>query len=170
LGYCGRFQASALLIAENICLAEVAQVAYRCRLPSDSRSQLQLCGYRVPCRCPQPCLCRDPLAARCQSVCFSPAQARGPGATLSKGQPLKKLAAVLRDRRVSWQRYHVSIWYGRTNRLVEIATGTALWYRSGVTRVPMVAALLRFFLPVRTCGLDIKVTYMIPSSAGSRIP
>jgi hypothetical protein len=35
LGYCGRFQAGVPLIAENICLAEIARVAYRCRLPSE---------------------------------------------------------------------------------------------------------------------------------------
>jgi hypothetical protein len=56
---------------------------------------------------------------------------------------LKKLAAVLRDRRVSWQRYRVSIWYGRANRLVEVATGTALWYRGGVTSVPIRWLLVR---------------------------
>jgi len=56
---------------------------------------------------------------------------------------LKKLAAVLRDRRVSWQRYRVSLWYGRTNRLVEVATGTALWYRGGVTPVPIRWLLVR---------------------------
>src|SRR5215831_2315467 len=58
---------------------------------------------------------------------FPPPKRKGRGRPSLKGKPLKKLAAVLRDRRISWQRYRVSIWYGRTNRLVEVATGTALW-------------------------------------------
>jgi DDE superfamily endonuclease len=54
-----------------------------------------------------------------------------------KGKPLKKLTAVLKDRRTSWERHRLSFWYGRTNRLVEVATGTALWYRSGIRPVPI---------------------------------
>ena len=60
-----------------------------------------------------------------------------------KGKPLKKLSAVIKDRKVSWQRYRVSLWYGRTNRLVEIATGTAMWYRAGVPPVPIRWLLVR---------------------------
>ena len=65
---------------------------------------------------------------------FRPPRRKAPGRPSLKDKPLKKLAVVLRDRRVSWQPYRVSIWYGRINRLVEVATGTALWYR-GVTPV-----------------------------------
>src|SRR5271167_2871278 len=60
-----------------------------------------------------------------------------------KGKPLKKLSAIIKDRRVIWQRYRVSLWYGRTNRLVEISTGTALWYRGGVPPVPIRWLLVR---------------------------
>ena len=74
---------------------------------------------------------------------FPPPKRKGRGRPSLKGKPLKKLAAVLRDRRISWQRYRVSIWYGRTNRLVEVATGTALWYRGGVTPVPIRWLLVR---------------------------
>src|SRR5215472_18934300 len=59
------------------------------------------------------------------------------------GKPHKKLSAVLTDRRLSWQRCRISLWYGRTNRLVEIATGTALWYRSGIDPVPIRWLLVR---------------------------
>jgi hypothetical protein len=31
----------------------------------------------------------------------------------------------------------ISRWYGQTNRLIEVATGTALWYRAGITPVPI---------------------------------
>ena len=42
-----------------------------------------------------------------------------------------------------WRRYCVSLWYGRTNRLVEIASGAAIWYRSGVPPVPIRWLLVR---------------------------
>src|ERR1700692_705064 len=37
----------------------------------------------------------------------------------------------------------VVLWYGRTNRLVEISPGTALWYRGGVPPVPIRWLLVR---------------------------
>ena len=77
------------------------------------------------------------LAAVCNCVCvvtrlrldanlfdFPPAKHKGRGRKPIKGKPQKKLSAVLKDRKVSWKRYRVSLWYGRTNRLVEIASGT----------------------------------------------
>jgi hypothetical protein len=60
-----------------------------------------------------------------------------------KGKRLKKLSAILNDPKVSWQRYRVSLWYGRTNRIVDIASGTALWYRGGVPPVPIRWLLVR---------------------------
>ncbi len=60
-----------------------------------------------------------------------------------KGKRHKKLSAILKDCNVSWKRYRVSLWYGRTNRLVEISTGTALWYRGGVPPVPIRWLLVR---------------------------
>jgi hypothetical protein len=35
------------------------------------------------------------------------------------------------------------MWYGRTNRIVEITSGTALWYRGGVPPVPIRWLLVR---------------------------
>jgi hypothetical protein len=46
-------------------------------------------------------------------------------------------------RKVSWQRCRVSLWYGRSNRLVEIASGTAIWYHSGAPPVPIRWLLVR---------------------------
>ena len=87
------------------------------------------------------------LAAVCNCVCvvtrlrldanlfdFPPAKHKGRGRKPIKGKPQKKLSAVLKDRKVSWKRYRVSLWYGRTDRLVEIASGTAIWYRAGASR------------------------------------
>jgi hypothetical protein len=74
---------------------------------------------------------------------FPPPRPNGRGRRPIKGKPHKKLSAVLKDRNISWTRYRVSHWYGRTNRTVEIATGTALWYRSGSPPVPIRWLLVR---------------------------
>ena len=60
-----------------------------------------------------------------------------------KGRRLAKLNQVLRDRRTVWQRHTVTLWYGRTNRTVELATGTAVWYHSGLPPVPIRWLLVR---------------------------
>jgi hypothetical protein len=75
---------------------------------------------------------------------FPSRKRKGRGRRPIKGKPLKKLSAIIKDRRVIWQRYRVSLWYGRTNRLVEISTGTALWYRGGVPPVPIRWLLVRW--------------------------
>jgi|tagenome__1003787_1003787.scaffolds.fasta_scaffold20856881_2 hypothetical protein len=74
---------------------------------------------------------------------FAPPKRKGPGRRPIRGKPHKKLSAILKDRNVSWTRYRVSQWYGRTNRTVEIATGTALWYRGGMPPVPIRWLLVR---------------------------
>jgi hypothetical protein len=50
---------------------------------------------------------------------------------------------VLHDAGTAWQRHTVTLWYGRTNRVVEIATGTAVWYRGGLPPVPIRWLLVR---------------------------
>ena len=74
---------------------------------------------------------------------FPPQKPKGRGRPSIKGKPHKKLSALIKDRKVSWKRYRVSLWYGRTNCLVDIASGTALWYRSGVPPVPIRWLLVR---------------------------
>jgi len=54
-----------------------------------------------------------------------------------KGKRLPKLSSVLKNPRVSWQRLRISRWYGQTNRLIEVTTGTALWYHPGIAPVPI---------------------------------
>jgi len=56
---------------------------------------------------------------------------------------LPKLSAILKNRKVRWQRCHISPWYGQTDRIVEITSGIALWYRAGITPVPIRWVLLR---------------------------
>ena len=62
---------------------------------------------------------------------YAPAPPRrsGRGRPPIKGKRLAKLNQVLLDRRTIWQRHTVTLWYGRTNRIVELATGSAVWYR-----------------------------------------
>jgi hypothetical protein len=74
---------------------------------------------------------------------FPPQKRKGRGRPPIKGKRLKKLSAILNDPKVSWQRYRISLWYGRTNRLVEIASGTAIWYRGGTPPVPIRWLLVR---------------------------
>ena len=72
-----------------------------------------------------------------------PPKRKGRGRPPIKGKRLKKLSAILKDPKVRWQRYRISLWYGRTNRLVEITSSTALWYRAGVAPVPIRWLLVR---------------------------
>jgi hypothetical protein len=74
---------------------------------------------------------------------FPPQKRKGRGRPPIKGKRLKKLSAILKHRKVRWQRCRVSLWYGRTNRIVEITSGTAIWYRSGVPPVPIRWLLVR---------------------------
>jgi len=71
--------------------------------------------------------------------------AKGPrkrGRPRTKGKPLPKLATLLDDPTVSWQRMLVDVWYGNTNQILEFTTGTALWYRAG-TPLPLRWILVR---------------------------
>jgi hypothetical protein len=74
---------------------------------------------------------------------FPPPKRKDRGRPPIKGKRLQKLSAVLKDRKVRWQRCHISLWYGRSNRIVEITTGTALWYRAGLPPVPIRWVLVR---------------------------
>ena len=74
---------------------------------------------------------------------FPSQKRKGRGRPPIKGKPLEKLSAVLNDRKVCWKRYRISLWYGRTNRIVEIASATAIWYRGGVPPVPIRWLLVR---------------------------
>ena len=60
-----------------------------------------------------------------------------------RGKRLAKLNQVLQDPGTIWQRHTVTLWYGRTNRIVELATGTAVWYHSGLPPVPIRWLLVR---------------------------
>jgi hypothetical protein len=76
---------------------------------------------------------------------YAPAPPRSPrrGRPPIKGKRLAKLHQVLHAGRTVWQRHTVTLWYGRTNRTVELATGTAVWYHSGLPPVPIRWLLVR---------------------------
>ncbi len=65
------------------------------------------------------------------------------------GRPRKKgarqptLAARAADPETAWTRVVVSQWYGQSERTVEIATGTAVWYHVGKEPVPLRWVLVR---------------------------
>ncbi len=73
----------------------------------------------------------------------APPRRRRRGRPPIKGKRLAKLGQVLHDPRTIWHRHTVTLWYGRTNRIVELATGTAVWYRSGLPPVPIRWLLVR---------------------------
>jgi DDE superfamily endonuclease len=74
---------------------------------------------------------------------FPTPKRKGPGRRPIRGKRLKKLSAILNDHKVSWQRLRISLWYGRANRLVEITSGTAIWYHGGMPPVPIRWVLVR---------------------------
>ena len=68
---------------------------------------------------------------------FPPQKHKGRGRPRIKGKRLPKLSSLLKNPRVCWQRLRIGQWYGQTNRLIEVATGTALWYHAGTAPVPI---------------------------------
>lgn len=71
---------------------------------------------------------------------FEPAPPRRPG---TKGRPrvadarLPSLEQRLADPHTAWRRVRVQGWYGRTERALDIVSGTALWYHPGLPPVPI---------------------------------
>lgn len=83
---------------------------------------------------------------RLDAALYRPAPPRKPG---TRGRPRKKgarlptLAQMLKDPDTAWQRVRISQWYGKTDREVEVATGTAVWYHAGKPVVPLRWVLVR---------------------------
>ena len=62
-----------------------------------------------------------------------PPRSGGPGRPRKRGDRQPTLTAQITDPATEWSPVVVSQWYGQRERTVELATGTALWYRAGVT-------------------------------------
>jgi hypothetical protein len=58
------------------------------------------------------------------------------------GSRLASLEQVLQNPETIWQKLTLD-WYGEGKRTLEISTGTALWYRSGYTPLPIRWVLTR---------------------------
>jgi hypothetical protein len=58
------------------------------------------------------------------------------------GQRLPALDEVLDDPKTAWQQLTLD-WYGQGERILEICTGTALWYRTGFAPLPIRWVLTR---------------------------
>lgn len=83
---------------------------------------------------------------RLDAALYDPAPPRHPGQrgrTPKKGPRQPPLAARLADPATAWVPIIVSRWYGEPNRRVEVATGTAVWYRAGKPVVPLRWVLVR---------------------------
>lgn len=82
---------------------------------------------------------------RLDAALYDPAPPRKPGAKgrpRLKGQRQPTLAARAVDAATVWQRCAVG-WYGGGTREVELASGTAVWYHSGLPVVPIRWVLIR---------------------------
>lgn len=83
---------------------------------------------------------------RLDAALYAPALPPRPGQVgrpRKKGRKLPKLGARLTDKATRWQRLRVSHWYGRTHYEVELATGVAVWYHSGMPPVAIRWVLVR---------------------------
>lgn len=83
---------------------------------------------------------------RIDAALYDPAPERLPG---TKGRPPVKgkrqpsLTERLNDAATQWQQVCFSQWYGEENKTMEIASGTAVWYHSGMPVVPIRWVLVR---------------------------
>jgi DDE superfamily endonuclease len=76
---------------------------------------------------------------RLDAALYDPAPPRASGSTgrpRVKGERQPTLEQRLRDPATVWERVSVR-WYGGHSREVELSTGTAVWYHSGMTPVPL---------------------------------
>ncbi len=82
---------------------------------------------------------------RLDASLFAPAPPKRPGRGRPpvKGRRLQKLGQHLIDPDTLWSPHTVALWYGRTQRLVEIASDTAVWYNSGKPPLPIRWLLVR---------------------------
>jgi hypothetical protein len=83
---------------------------------------------------------------RLDAQLFAPVPPRRPGThgrPRVKGERLPPLSDVLTAPTTHWTRVTVPGWYGDTARDILLATGTALWYHSGMPVVPIRWVLVR---------------------------
>jgi hypothetical protein len=88
------------------------------------------------------CITRLRLDARLYAP--APPRRKGQiGRPRRKGARLPSLQQRLTDRKTAWRRVLIPHWYGAGPRTIQIATGTAVWYRVGLPVVPIRWVLIR---------------------------
>ena len=83
---------------------------------------------------------------RLDAALYEPVPPRKPGQNgrpRKKGQRLPTLEVVAKNRRTRWQQVTVKRWYSEGEREVEVASGTCVWYHSGMPVVPIRWVLIR---------------------------
>lgn len=83
---------------------------------------------------------------RLDAALYEPAPERQPrqkGRPRLKGARRPTPAAVLKDAQTVWTKQTVGGWYGGCERAVEVASGVAVWYHTGMPPVPIRWVLVR---------------------------
>jgi hypothetical protein len=83
---------------------------------------------------------------RLDAALYEPAPARRAGQMgrpRKKGKRLPTLERVAADRQTQWQEVTVHDWYSAPQRMVEVVTGTCVWYHTGMPAVPIRWVLIR---------------------------
>jgi DDE superfamily endonuclease len=77
---------------------------------------------------------------RLDAALYEPAPPRRPGQRgrpRLKGERLPNLSEVAQDPNTVWKPTKIANWYGSGERIVEIASATAVWYSTGLFAVPV---------------------------------
>jgi hypothetical protein len=111
----------------------------------------------------QPITCITRLRLDAQLYAPAPARRKGQmGRPRRKGVRLPSLQQRLLDRKTKWSKIVVPHWYSAGPRTIQIATGTAVWYRVGLPVVPLRWILIRDpqqqFRPQALLSTDLDVT------------
>jgi hypothetical protein len=83
---------------------------------------------------------------RLDAALYEPAPPRRPhqiGRPRLKGERLPNLSVVAEDPSTVWKPTMIANWHGSEERMVEVASATAVWYSTGLFAVPLRWVLVR---------------------------
>ena len=83
---------------------------------------------------------------RLDAALYEPPPQRRPGQIgrpRMKGERLPNLSTLAEDPDTEWEPITISGWYGAQRRVVEVVSGTAIWYSTGLPAVPLRWVLIR---------------------------
>ena len=83
---------------------------------------------------------------RLDAALYEPPPQRRPGQIgrpRMKGERLPNLSTFAEDPDTEWAPITISSWYGAQRRIVEVVSGTAIWYSTGLPAVPLRWVLIR---------------------------